>query len=96
MSQNTITLKASEEVARKKREEENKSSDETKKKIQERKQLDRLGQYVTDRYRQTRKEARTTSRRDQEEHYRKCNRQEQKPQMTQKEGRKAANSSSER
>ncbi|KAL3274143.1 hypothetical protein HHI36_015557, partial [Cryptolaemus montrouzieri] len=44
---------------------------ETKKKIQERKQLYRLGQYTTDRYRQTRKEARTMIRRDLEEHYRK-------------------------
>ncbi|KAL3279645.1 hypothetical protein HHI36_017151 [Cryptolaemus montrouzieri] len=73
MSQNiTATLmKASEEVARKKGKRKNKISDKTKKKIQERKLLYRLGQYVTDRYRQTRKEARTMFRRDLEEHYRK-------------------------
>ncbi|KAL3283038.1 hypothetical protein HHI36_006196 [Cryptolaemus montrouzieri] len=71
MSQNiTITLiKGSEEVARKKGKRKNKISVETK--IQERKQLYRLGQCATDRYRPTRKEARTMIRRDLEEHYRK-------------------------
>ncbi|KAL3268304.1 hypothetical protein HHI36_007422, partial [Cryptolaemus montrouzieri] len=74
MSQNITTtlIKASEEVARKNGKIKNgKISDETKEKIQERKQLYRLGQYATDRYRQTRKEAKTMIRRDLEEHYRK-------------------------
>ncbi|KAL3269600.1 hypothetical protein HHI36_008664, partial [Cryptolaemus montrouzieri] len=44
---------------------------ETKKKIQKGKQLYRLGQYATDRYRQTRKEARRMIGRDLEEQYRK-------------------------
>ncbi|KAL3284418.1 hypothetical protein HHI36_018578 [Cryptolaemus montrouzieri] len=72
MSQNITTtlIKASEEVARKKKR-KNKISDETKEKIQERKQLYRLGQYATDRYRQTRNEARTMIRRNLEKHYRK-------------------------
>ncbi|KAL3289959.1 hypothetical protein HHI36_023342 [Cryptolaemus montrouzieri] len=54
MSQNITTtlMKASEEVARKKGKRKNKISDETMQKIQKRKQLYRLGQYATDRYRQ--------------------------------------------
>ncbi|KAL3267176.1 hypothetical protein HHI36_011313, partial [Cryptolaemus montrouzieri] len=67
----TTLIKASEEVAWEKGKRKNNISDETKMKIQERKQLYRLGQYATVSYWQTRKEVRTLIRRDLEEHYRK-------------------------
>ncbi|KAL3286256.1 hypothetical protein HHI36_000766 [Cryptolaemus montrouzieri] len=98
MSQNITTtlIKASEEEVKKKGRRKNRISDETKKKIQERKQLYRLGQYATDRYRQTRKEARAMIRRDLEEHYRKFAENvidKNENLKCQKKGRKAANSS---